>query len=159
MREIPLTRGKFAIVDDEDYEYLSKSEWQYGTYAMRSVPKEGGGQRVERMHRVIMNAPKGMEIDHINHNKLDNRKCNLRLCTSSQNSRNLPIRKNTKSGYKGVSWHKQMNKWRVQIVAKGKVYYLGLFDDKHEAAVAYNEKAAELSGEFAYLNEINAKKE
>jgi|SRR5699024_12026504 len=121
---------------------------------MRAVPKQGGGQRYERMHRVIMNPPEGMYVDHINNNKLDNRKSNLRLCTHMQNRHNSVANINNTSGYKGVFWHNQAKKWRVQITTRGKTHSFGLYHDKHEAAKAYNEAAKDLYGEFAYLNEV-----
>ena len=93
-------------------------------------------------------------IDHINHNGLDNRKENLRFVTRAQNQQNRRSTKNSSSQYKGVGWHKASNKWRAKIGHKGKQTYLGLFTCEHQAALAYNEKALELWGENALLNEV-----
>ena len=103
------------------------------------------------MHREIMHAPKGMVVDHIDGNSLNNRRSNLRLCTVSQNHQN---RRRTygSSKYKGAWWDKRRNKWVAAITFKGKYIYLGFFDNEIDAGKAYDRKAAELFGEFAYLN-------
>lgn len=155
MKEIPLTRGKVALVDDEDYEYLSQFKWFFGgRYAQRGFNKDDGTRTSKGMHTDIMNTPKGMAVDHINCNKLDNRKENLRICEPRFNNRNRGMCKSNTSGYKGVTWAKSNKKWFAQIWCQNKCYYIGYFNDKHEAAKAYNEKAKELHGEYAYLNEI-----
>ena len=104
------------------------------------------------MHRAILNAPKGLLVDHIDGNGLNNRKSNLRLCTFAQNAHNSRPRRNSSSRYKGVCWHKLKKKWTVSIYKGGKRTYLGYYDDEIEAALAYDRKAEELFGEFAYLN-------
>ncbi len=104
------------------------------------------------MHRAILNAPKGLLVDHIDGNGLNNRKSNLRLCTFAQNAHNSRPRRNSSSRYKGVCWHKVKKKWTVSIYKGGKRTYLGYYDDEIEAALAYDRKATELFGEFAYLN-------
>jgi len=104
------------------------------------------------MHRLIMNAPEGLVVDHIDRNGLNNRKCNLRLCTKAQNVQNSRPRRNRSSKYKGVFWNKLNKKWSASIHKGDKRIYLGGFDDEIEAALAYDRKAAELFGEFAYLN-------
>jgi len=107
------------------------------------------------MHREIMDAPAGMEVDHINGNGLDNRKCNLRLATSSQNKRNQrKQRRKTSSKYKGVYWHKRDKVWVVRIQAEGKEKYIGSYKTEQEAALAYNEAALKYHGEYAKLNEV-----
>ena len=104
------------------------------------------------MHRFLL-SPKDNEIvDHINGNGLDNRKSNLRLCTPSQNNQNFRIKKTSKSGYKGVCWHKASKKWRVTIKTVYKQVSGGYFSDKKEAALKYNELASKYFGEFARLN-------
>lgn len=109
------------------------------------------------MHRLILNAPENMEVDHINGNRLDNRRENLRLCNSSQNKCNRGPRKDNKSGYKGVSWHGQRQKWTVRIKTPyGKYLSLGLYDDKKEAAMAYNKASVEYHGEFAFINKLQS---
>jgi len=151
-RLIPLTQGKFAIVDAEDYESLNKYKW----YAIRqgntfyAVRKQG--DRHIRMHRVITNAPKGLDCDHIDHNGLNNRKRNLRLCTRLQNSRNQRARRGGTSRYKGVYWHKGQKKWHAGISSEGKSYFLGSFENEIDAAKAYDRKAKVLFGRFVYLN-------
>jgi len=159
-RKIPLTQGKFALVDPEDYEELSKYKWYAvrsprGFYAVRSIKAKNSrsGQKSVRMHRVILKAPEGKFIDHINHNGLDNRKSNLRICTMQQNSWNMrKQRRNCTSQYKGVAWHKGEGKWQARIICNGKSFSSGYFDDEKAAAMAYDDKAKELFGEFASPN-------
>jgi hypothetical protein len=151
---IPLTQGLFATVDPEDYPRLIKYKWyahQDGKkyYAYRTVPYT---KRRIAMHRQIMNAPKGLIVDHIYGDSLNNRRSNLRICTPAQNSYNRrPWHKST-SGYKGVYWHKYNRRWLGRITKYGKTYHLGSYTDPAEAARAYDKKAAELFGEYAYLN-------
>ena len=107
------------------------------------------------LHRFIFdNLPKGLQIDHINGNKLDNRRSNLRFCTQSQNNMNQKLSKVNISGFKGIYWRKDKNKWQAQIQINYKVFYLGLFKNKFEAAETYNEAAKQYFGEFARLNII-----
>lgn len=111
------------------------------------------GRTVKRyLHRVIMNAPPGVEVDHINGDTLDNRRCNLRLCMRRENGRNQKPQMGRSSQYKGVSWRKQCQKWSAQIKVDGKQIHLGLFNEEVEAARAYDQAARELHGEFARLN-------
>ena len=151
-------KGKFAIVDAKNYEWLNQWEWYcsnglniaYRTMTMKewdSSYKVKIGTHI-LMHRFILNAPKGMDVDHINHNRLDNRECNLRICTRSQNLGNCLITKGRK--YKGIK--KRGKKWQANITCNYKKYYLGIFDSEIEAAKAYDAKALELFGEFAYTN-------
>ena len=145
MKEIPLTRGKVAIVDDDAYEELSKYRW-YCTnkgYATRTARPRFGKRHEILMHRVIMQTPARMEIDHINGNPLDNRRENLRVCKHSENLKNMKRYSNNTSGFKGVSWYKRDNKWKTEIMINGKSTYLGLFDDKRVAAQAYDDAAKE----------------
>ena len=151
-RYIPLIQGGFAVVDAEDYERLAKYKWylcQEGNlfYAFRYT----SGKQI-RMHREIMKAPKGVMVDHMDRNGLYNRKRNLRLCSRRQNSYNRRGNSRGSSQYKGVYWHKVGGKWAARITYNGKNHYLGLYVDEKEAAKAYDEKAKELYGEFAYLN-------
>jgi hypothetical protein len=151
IRFIPLTQGKFAIVDAEDYEHLSKYKW-YAVYAggkfyaYRSVK-----YRAVSMHRQIMGEPKGKVVDHRDGNSLNNRRSNLRICTFAQNQLN---RRSTGgvSRYKGVWFKKGHNKWKAQIGFNGKKIHIGYFKDEIDAAKAYDKKAKEFFGEFAYLN-------
>ncbi len=150
MKEIPLTQGKFALVDDEDYEMLMQWKWQYATgYATRRVwPKV----RL-LMHRVIMNAQPGEQIDHKNLNRLDNQRSNLRFATYAQNMYNRRKNNSTYSSrYKGVSWYSRDKKWRSQIQFAGKLHCIGKFQSELEAALAYDEAARKHHGEFANTN-------
>lgn len=158
VKEIPLTRGKVALVDDEDYERVMQYKWcthkdRNTWYATRTSynPKKS-----IPLHRFIMNAKPGEEVDHINHNGLDDRRCNLRIVTRSQNHMNRGKMKNKcTSKYKGVYWFKNLNKWMVHIEINGKKMHVGLFNNEEEAARAYDKKAKELFGEYAYFNFID----
>ena len=160
MSMIPLSKNQVAIVDGEDYDYLMQWKWHTAKkgnsyYAERVVHYYEKGKRKTRhvaMHRQIMGLRKGdsQQIDHINHCGLDNRKCNLRICSMKENHCNQLPQKNRSSGYKGV-WNHQ-GKWRACITNKGKRLYLGLHKSEIHAAQAYNEAAKRLFGEFAYLN-------
>jgi len=149
---IPLTQGKFAIVDPENYNELSQYKWTAAKspntfYAVRSAQ----GRQI-RMHRLITTAPKGLVVDHINHNGLDNRKQNLRLCTRSENARNQRPQTGRSSRYKGVCWHKNQKKWLARVYSNGVTYHLGSFKSQIDAAKAYDKKAKELFGQYAHLN-------
>jgi hypothetical protein len=146
--EIPLSQGKTAMVDLEDYEHLSQFRWRYRDgYA---VTKEN-----TTMHRMIMNPPEGMFVDHINGKRWDNRKENLRICTHKQNNRNRkPHKRKCSSIYKGVTWSKAHGKWVARIIVDHKQVFLGYFADEREAAIAYNTAALKYYGEFARFNEI-----
>lgn len=154
MRKIPLTKGHFAIVDDEDYEELSKYKW-YSSLgrAVRGIPK-GDNMAKIHMHRVIAQTPEGMDTDHINGDPLDNRRSNLRWATRSQNLSNKGMNRNNKSGFKGVFWFKNYKKWLATIRVDKKRIFLGYFKDKIEAAIAYNNAAIKYHNEFAKLNII-----
>ncbi len=155
MKRIPLTQNQFALVDDEDFKELSKHKWyankRHGNfYARRNAVVDGRTKTVE-MHRVIMKAQKGQEIDHRNGNGLYNIKSNLRFCTCSQNHQNRkPIGGTSK--YKGVSFYKPTGKWVANIRKNGILIYLGTFTKQIKAAKAYDAKALELFGEFAWIN-------
>lgn len=156
MRKIKLTQGKYAIVDDEDYERVSQYKWyanRIGSniYAVRS---EGG--RVNRkfifLHRFIIDAPKNSMVDHINRNGLDCRRENLRFATKSQNMRNRGPNANNSSGFKGVSWDGKRRKWQANITIQGKQIGLGRYETAREAAHAYDDAARKYHGEFAWTN-------
>ncbi len=150
---IPLTQGKFAIVDDDDYEHLNKYKWcALKTHNNKFYAVRRKNNKTIIMHRQIMNVPEGLVVDHIDGNGLNNRKNNLRICTQAQNIHNSRPRRNRSSKYKGVFWDKVNKKWSTNIRKGDKRIYLGGFDDEIEAALAYDRKAAELFGEFAYLN-------
>ncbi len=159
-RRIPLTQGKFAIVDPQDYDKLAKYKWfamrsRRGLYAIRMVKAKHGRSRQKnvRMHRVILDVPEGKFVDHVNHNGLDNRRANLRVATMQQNSWNKrKQRGNYSSQYKGVTWFKRAGKWQVRINCNGRTILIGYFYDEKAAVRAYDVKAAELYGEYAALN-------
>ena len=149
--EIQLSGDKVAIVDSGDYEWLNQWKWSHNGhgYAERVVTRNGIQKHI-MMHRLIINTPDNMDTDHVNHNGLDNRRCNLRICTTSQNQANQRIRSDNTSGKVGVSWHKTHKKWSANIRHNGKQVYLGLFDSIEDASNAYSAKAKELFGEFVY---------
>ena len=152
-KEIRLTNGAIALVDDDDYEYLNQWQWCYRRgYAMRHLSRVTGEKRMNFMHLEIAKIPEGMETDHRDRNKLNNQRDNLRICTPSQNKMNRGKQKNNTSGYKGVSWHRKDNKWRAYIGFNHSYFHLGNFDNAKDAARAYDEKARELFGEFAETN-------
>lgn len=162
MKQIPLTQGKYAIVDDEDFEYLSKFKWCVSEnncsgkfYAQRRSDK-ASGLKVISMHRLLSKANVGEVVDHINGNSIDNRKSNLRTCSIAENSRNANRPVNNTSGYKGVYWDKSKNKWTAQIKFEKATIPLGRYHDIIEAAKAYNAAAIKYHGEFANLNQIPA---
>lgn len=105
MKEIPLTKGKIALVDDTDYDWLIQWKWHAWTAKGKwfAISQEKEGHKM-KMHRLIMNAPDGLQVDHRNHNGLDNRRENLRICTNTENSRNRRIRRDNTTGFKGVHW-------------------------------------------------------
>lgn len=151
MKEIKLSKGYVAIVDDDDYERLSHYKWYCNQgYATRTI-KENGRRRGELMHRAIIKAPIGMDIDHINRNPLDNRKCNLRVATRSQNNANKVQREGS---FKGACWRPIPRRWKAYIKVDHKQIHLGYFSNAIDAAKAYNAAALEHFGEFARLNVI-----
>jgi hypothetical protein len=152
VKQIQLTKGLVALVDDEDYERLSSFKWKaHHRYAARNVRRNGKFLTI-MMHREILKAPSGMDVDHINGDRLDNRRSNLRLATRSQNTRNRKGNKNSISGYKGVGWHARCRKWQAAIKTDDKQLYLGLFDAPEDAARAYDAAARNLHGPFAKVN-------
>lgn len=146
-KQVPLTKGLFSTVDDDDYETLSRWKWHIsGKYAVTCV---GNGKRRTMQDMIVPHAPE-LCVDHINGDRLDNRKANLRVCTKRQNSYNRKVSKNNKVGLKGVS--PQRNKFRAVIYWNYKRIHLGLFDSPELAGAAYDRKALELYGEFAKIN-------
>ena len=155
MKKIQLS-GKnshlFTLVDDEDYEEVRKSCWYLTKgYAVRGYFKNN--KYGKRLQRVILKNPIGL-VDHKNHNKLDNRKQNLRIVTNQQNVWYQRKNRVLTSRFKGVSWYKKDKKWQVQITFNKKDIYLGRFEDEKRAALAYNVAAQKYFGEYAYLNKI-----
>lgn len=151
-RKIALTKGFFAWVDDNDFEYLNQWTWHYSHgYAVRRI-RDGKSKKTIIMHRLILNAPGDFQVDHINGNKLDNRKENLRVCSASQNKSNVDAPSTNTSGYKGVSFHKIAGRWRATIKINQKSKHLGHFNDPKDAARAYDLAAIALFGDYARLN-------
>lgn len=156
MKEIKLTQGQIALVDDDDFEALNQYKWsakKSGSkfYARRSIIVHGK-QITQYMHCEVM---KGKGIDHIDINGLNNQKSNLRICTQSENMMNVQKKENCTSVYKGVNFHKPNSKWRAAIKINGKQIHLGYFTSEADAARTYNKKAIELFCEFANLNNVN----
>ena len=148
--KIKLTQGKYAIVDDEDYINLSKYNWVFNNgYAVGAIRvgeygyKKGG---LVMMHRQILSAPENMEVDHRNHDRIDNRKENLRVCTRQENMMNKGTRNGRK--FKGISFHKISGKWSVVFLGK----WIGYFDTPEKAAREYDKHAKEHYKDFASLN-------
>ncbi len=149
VRRIPLGNGLFALVDAADYRRVSKYRWyakRHGRTTYATCLRKG---RTVYMHRMVVRARKGCIVDHIDGNGLNNRRCNLRICTHQQNQANRGPRGGS-SRFVGVLRHK--DKWEAGIRYRGKYFYLGLHDDEVEAARARDRKAYELHGEYAYLN-------
>ena len=146
---IPITQGQFAIVDDEDFQSLSTHKWYFtGKYARRHINKTIS----ILMHREIMNHPQGSEVDHIDGDRLNNTRSNLRVCSHAQNGYNRKISRNNACGFKGVV--KRKNRWVAQIYVNDKWTYLGTYHDPKSAALAYNQGASKYFGEFARLNKV-----
>lgn len=165
MKEIPLTKGKVALVDDEDYDYLMQWKWYAKNdkkdtwYAFRSSYSKNSHHTIcitIGMHREIMGLKKGnkLQVDHINHNGLDNQKKNLRVCTHTQNRQNARFYKNNTSGVKGVSFEPCSKKWRARIWFDGKFKSLGRYKSKQEAVEAYDEATKKYHGDFSCPNNI-----
>ena len=151
-RSIPLTKGQSAIVDDTDYEFLSQWRWRVNSkgYAVRSFTI-GGKEIVVSMHREIMQPPKGMVVDHIDNDRLNNVRSNLRIITQQQNLMNRRMFKNNTTGFKGVTY--LHGKWHARIEKDGVEIHLGLHEDIKTAALVYDCAAAWLFGlEYVWRN-------
>lgn len=160
MKYIPLTNGKRAIVDDEDFYRVSFVKWHYlkskntNGYATRSG-RVNGRLTTIRMHHVVFG--RKVMIDHINGNGLDNRRTNLRECTHQQNCANRQPSKNMvrkMSPYRGVGWDSKKSKWKAFMYFKGKAINLGWYKDEKDAAIAVNAASQFTNGHFAYQNRV-----
>ena len=158
-RRIPLTQGKYAIIDPDDYERINRHKWytymkNRTYYAIRGQWSPSQGKRLTiSMHREILRVPDDLFVDHINHNGSDNRKANLRPATPADNARYARYPKiNTSSKYRGVWYNKQTKKWRASIVVNRKRKHLGYFFDEVDAGKAYDKAAKKHYKEFAILN-------
>lgn len=158
MKELPLFNGGFALVDDEDYEWLSQFRWRSHKRGPRAKCYISANvkNKTVYLHRLIMDAPKGMTVDHINQDPIDNRRCNLRLASRAEQTMNRPAQDGKR--FKGIVFKKPENgksyprPWRANICKDGKIHRLGHFTTDVEAARAYDKAARELFGEFACLN-------
>jgi hypothetical protein len=153
MKEIQLSQGKIAVIDDDDFERVNQYKWflsgKTTNYAMAYV--KGSGRENQRrifLHRFIVNCPEGFQVDHINNNKMDNRKENLRITDSFGNNRNRSISSRNTSGYKGVSFKNNAFEAYINFT------YLGRYKTAEEAALVYNKAAKKRFGVFAKLNEV-----
>ena len=160
MREIPLTQEKVAMVDDSDYEFLSQWKWYAARnvsgiwYAWRRYKNKNGSVGKISMHRQILGLEPGdkRQGDHQNHNGLDNRRDNVRICSAQQNHANERPTKNGTSKFKGVSWCNRTRKWAAQFQLKGISIFLGRFQFEELAALAYDFAALKYFREFANFN-------
>ena len=155
MKEINLTQGQVALVDNEDFETLNRHQWFAAKkgktfYATRNI-KVDGKRKTALMHWYVIG---GKNIDHVDRNGLNNQKANLRFCNNQENQRNSRKRINTSSKFKGVSFYKPRENWVARIGLNGKVINLGYFATEIEAAKVYNSAAIKHYGEFANLNKF-----
>jgi len=154
-REVPLSQGLVALVDEDDYEQITAAgRWlaqrsKTNIYARRNVRRPDGTRTVILLHTFLTGWPL---VDHINGNGLDNRRLNLRPATITENVRNQRLRRNSTSGFKGVRWHQTARKWHARIKVDEARQHLGLFATAEEAARAYDAAARAGFGEFAALN-------
>lgn len=153
MKRISLSRNKFALVDDEDFDQLNRYKWYASKGTSTYYARRKTGKTSVCMHREILGLGRGdngkNDTDHFNHNGLDNQRHNLRVCTRSQNNHNSKPRTGK---YKGVHWHKTRKIWMAEIKSGGISNFLGYYKIEVEAAKAYDLAAKELYGEFAYTN-------
>lgn len=153
VKEISLTGGLVALVDDEDWPLISQHNWRAQKSDTTYYALTGASETAWiSLHRLITEATPDQTVDHKDGDGLNNRRSNLRVCTREQNSANRRLGVNNKSGYKGVCWVRKRGKWLAQISVDKKHYTLGAFADPWEAAQAYNKAALAAWGEFALLN-------
>ena len=155
------TSGHQIEIDDDDFDLVKGFTWSVikSPCTNYAISRDKGGRKVKKthyyMHRVIMNAPKGTEVDHVDGNGLNNHRNNLRICSRAQNQHNRQkTRRQTSSEYKGVSWNKKDARWRAAIVLNSKQIHIGSFSTEHDAAIAYNNTAIRLFGGFAKINNV-----
>jgi hypothetical protein len=165
VKEIQLTQGQVALIDDEDFELIRPYKWnaQYNKntdsyYAVANIPNQNGRTKsyvdVIRMHTLIANTPNGLKTDHKNHNTLDNRKENLRICNDSESAYNRKMRSDNQTGFKGITFEKKKKLFRAVISANGKRIGLGRYKTAELASAAYEKAAKELHGEFYYKDSL-----
>lgn len=165
MIKIKLTQRQSAIIDDSDYALVSNHKWfavldkKNGVYYARTNIWKNNKKTIMSMHRMILNPPRGLVVHHKNHNGIDNRRANMVVCTKAQNRWHSKKQCKTKNRYKGVtkSYDIKSSKgygYVAEITYAAKRVHIGFFKNEIDAALAYNEKAKELYGEYAYLNEV-----
>lgn len=162
MKRIPLTQGKFTLVDNADYDWLNRYKWHTRSrdarccYASRNIWISNSKRRPTPLHRVILNAPDGIEVDHINGDGLDNRRSNLRLCSRNENARNRRLNCNSKTGFKGVHLTRGNRKkpYRARIRLNGRRVVIGWYKTPEAAAQVYDLAALEHHGKFALTNKM-----
>lgn len=162
MKHIPLSRGLSAIVDDDDWYRLAGYPWRAlkdsrtGEYrAIRSLPRKDGKRPTSYMAReVLKSIPDGMEVDHINHNTLDNRKANLRIVSHAQNMQNRVKSRSMTSKFKGVYFHKVSGKWMARLSVNGQTRYLGIHEAEQDAAAAYDAESRRAHGQYGAVNSV-----
>lgn len=152
MKEIPLTQGRVALVDDEDYECLASFRWCANRKGSTFYAVFRDHKKSTYMHRLLLSAPADMLVDHISGDGLDNRRQNIRLATRAQNGMNRGRPANNTSGFKGVHFEVRTGRWRADIASEGGSKCLGRFPDPEEAYAAYCDAAKELHGEFARVS-------
>lgn len=152
MKEIKLTKNKFTVVDDEDFDRLIEYRWHLGPGGCAARSWNKGEATL--MHRIIMDAPKGLMVDHIDGNPLNNTKKNLRICGREENLRNTKSSKNSVSKYKGVTLFpkRKVKKWAASIRVGGKLNFIGRFETETQAALIYDSEARKHFGEFGRYN-------
>ena len=150
MAKVKLTKNKYALVDDENFEWLNQFKWHLSSsgYAVRKIGP-AGKQRNIYMHRIVLKCPNNKETDHINRNRIDNQRTNLRIASRSQNASNRECPRS--SDYRGIQ-HRTVNSWRATIRINGKSFSLGHFASSKLAALAYDRAAKKYFGEFARCN-------
>jgi hypothetical protein len=155
MKTIPLTRGQVAFIDKDDYSLVACFKWACVLKGKRRTKMYAQhGSSGKYMHRLIVSPPPGMEVDHINGDSLDNRRANLRICTTAQNRQNKRKSSTSKSRFKGVCWITNKKRWQASISSNYKNYNLGRYKNEEDAAIAYNIAAQLFFGEYANLNKI-----
>ena len=158
MKTIPLTQGKIALVDDEDYERLAWFQWhavksKTGIWYARRQTEEGQPRKTVLMHRAVLGIVElDPDVDHRDGDGLNNQKTNLRRATHAGNASNIKVRRDSKSGLKGVYWSEKNRRWAAQIRTGGKQVWLGYFGSPEEAAHAYDHAAIKYHGDFARTN-------
>lgn len=148
MKYLILSQGKQAIIDDEDFEFLNQRKWSFRSDGY-AVGRDKG--KLVRLHRFIMRTPNGMLTDHINGDRLDNRKSNLRICNDLQNCWNRHSKAKNFSGVQGVYWNKSLKKWRAKITVNRKHIHIGLYELKEDAIKARQKAEIKYFGEYSAL--------